>query len=149
MQFRSKLGPDIFNTESVDEGHAVPYVENGETPETKISQDGDEIMIGLHSGKLRNSQFFFATSREKSHPRRRMERESRRAWTVEIMARLFDDTMLMKKLRIFDASTSRTFVKGFIVNLLLAFEVETQFVAVVREGTMVMSRSTPKRSRGG
>ena len=35
------------------------------------------------------------------------------------------------------------------MNLLPAFEVETDFVEVAREGRMVRRRSTPKRSRGG
>ena len=45
MEFRSELGRDMFSADSVDEGDTVPYIEEGEAMNAKISQVGETFVL--------------------------------------------------------------------------------------------------------
>ena len=56
MEFRSELGRDVFGANCVDEGNTVPYIEEGEVVNTKISQLGGTFILDFRRyGKLGKS----------------------------------------------------------------------------------------------
>jgi hypothetical protein len=150
MQFRSKLSLDVFDAECVNEGYTVPNIEDGKTLETKTSQRGDRIVIGLRCGKLSNvlsPVFLRCVMREVSASSKDGKRVSK---TLDCRSypQIIRQCDIDEEIKDFiDARTGRAFIKESIENVLPAFKVQRDLFDV-RERRTVSRGRTSWRSWG-